>query len=280
MEHVTCKVCGQTDIDSFGKCVHCGAPLETEEENMNHNIVNLTPHTINLYDNNETIHVLEIEPSGIVARCAEIREQLPTPKWLAGFPIARVSYGAVEGLPEPVDGTIYIVSALVLNALAGSGRNDVYAPGVAVRDVAGRVIGCIGFSALPEPKFSDELLETVYGIEYSAADSYGYGSWLTYAVRDGKGARTPFEQCVGDAVREYLDRKTPQVFDLGQLPPQVHVEQIRIILTKTLEVKIRVDDGTGDWRDAVINVHGIENAETGLSAVQAKIRELLVLSEA
>ena len=88
--------------------------------------VNLTPHSIWV-----TIHPdflddrgIEYPASGQVARVAANRAEGP----LCGMHrVIRQAFGAVEGLPAPVEGTVYIVSALVLSALAGS-RPDVVAP--------------------------------------------------------------------------------------------------------------------------------------------------------
>ena len=88
--------------------------------------VNLTPHSIFV-----TIHPdflddrgLEYPASGMVARVAAVRSVAAD---LGPHRVMRQSFGAVEGLPAPVEGTVYIVSALVLSALAGS-RPDVVAP--------------------------------------------------------------------------------------------------------------------------------------------------------
>ena len=42
--------------------------------------------------------------------------------------ICSVNYGDITGLPEPKDGCIYIVSALVLAAAKAAGRTDCVAP--------------------------------------------------------------------------------------------------------------------------------------------------------
>jgi hypothetical protein len=54
--------------------------------------------------------------------------------------------GAVEGLPAPQEGVVFIVSGMVLEALRGSGRSDVFAPGTgptdgAVRNDKGQILG-------------------------------------------------------------------------------------------------------------------------------------------
>ena len=89
----------------------------------NTTIINATPHSISLA-NAEGDVVAEFAPSGIVARCATTTEEVGT---LAGFPVKRTSFGAVHGLPEEKEGTIYIVSLLVAQALKGV-RNDVVSP--------------------------------------------------------------------------------------------------------------------------------------------------------
>ncbi|ARF70806.1 hypothetical protein B7C51_25050 (plasmid) [Paenibacillus larvae subsp. pulvifaciens] len=57
-----------------------------------------------------------------------------------GIPVCKTAFGEVEGLPEPQDGIVYIVSALT--AQAAKDRNDLYVPDEQVRDSEGRIIGC------------------------------------------------------------------------------------------------------------------------------------------
>ena len=98
--------------------------------------VNLTPHQID-----EQTTGLSIPSSGI----ARIKMQSRIIDTIDGVPLFHSYYvGNLEGLPEPVEGTIYIVSALALNAVPAD-RTDVVAPGDAVRDSEGHVIGCKGF---------------------------------------------------------------------------------------------------------------------------------------
>lgn len=61
-----------------------------------------------------------------------------------GIPLFEAQYGEVEGLPEPQQGIVYIVSSLVLEAMKGK-RSDIVAPGELVRDKSGQPIGCLGF---------------------------------------------------------------------------------------------------------------------------------------
>jgi len=55
-------------------------------------------------------------------------------------------FGAVEDLPAPVAGLVYIVSRFV--AEAAGGRDDLYFPGSLVRDAQGNIVGCKGLSQL------------------------------------------------------------------------------------------------------------------------------------
>ena len=98
--------------------------------------INLTPHEIN-----ETTTNRRIPPSGI-ARVKGATTQVDT---VDGVPIYRSTFkDTIEGLPDPIPGVIYIVSALALNAVP-EGRTDVVAPGNTVRDKQGKAIGCQGF---------------------------------------------------------------------------------------------------------------------------------------
>lgn len=103
--------------------------------------INLTPHSLSIR-NEAGEEILSLPPSGQVARVAEQREAIGL---LAGIEISRASYGAVEGLPEPQPGVAYIVSGMILAACQD--RPDVFAPGVAVRDAEGRIVGARGLSA-------------------------------------------------------------------------------------------------------------------------------------
>ena len=64
---------------------------------------------------------------------------------LFSIKINSTSFGEVEGLPAPEDGTLFIVSALVAQALKGV-RNDLVVPDDTVRDDRGVIIGCKSFA--------------------------------------------------------------------------------------------------------------------------------------
>lgn len=93
--------------------------------------VNLTPHAVVI------VSVATVPPSGTVARCATSTSPAGE---VEGVTLVRTEYGAVEGLPAPEAGIIYICSALVRAAVPT--RTDVASPGDLVRDAAGQVVGC------------------------------------------------------------------------------------------------------------------------------------------
>jgi hypothetical protein len=85
------------------------------------NLVNLTPHPIRLPD--------RVIPSSGIARCAEYTAVAAD---LDGVPMVRRGYGAVLGLPDRCEGTVYIVSMIVRLLLPG--RLDLASPGELKRD--------------------------------------------------------------------------------------------------------------------------------------------------
>ena len=109
------------------------------------NIVNLTPHPLNLMPEGPDGPTATIPPSGQVARCAVDREQVDTVT-VDGItvPVNQTRFGEVSDLPDPRPGivfpdTIYVVSALVAQAVPD--RPDVFIVDDAVRDDQGRIIG-------------------------------------------------------------------------------------------------------------------------------------------
>ncbi len=110
-------------------------------------LVNLTPHTINFYnDKNELIYSLE--PSGKVAR---LKTETVTTGYYevdhAKIPITKTVFGKIENLPEFDDGeTDYIVSTLVAQACIN--RWDIFIPNDSVRDENGNIIGYCSLSRI------------------------------------------------------------------------------------------------------------------------------------
>lgn len=128
-------------------------------------MMNLTPHAITLHYRDGSI--LTIEPSGTVARCSEVRETVPS----FGMDLARVTYSAIEGLPEyETPFAEYLVSGMVLAQCAG--RKDVYAPDTgagAVRDANGRIVGTTALLLPPRrapraPQVTKEKIEWLRSI--------------------------------------------------------------------------------------------------------------------
>lgn len=103
------------------------------------NIVNLTPHTINIF-NTVQEQVLSVPSSG-QARCAVQEKQTGS---IGEVLLFETTFGDVDGLPEPQDGTIFIVSLLVRQAMPE--RKDLYSPGKLLRNEQGQPIGCVGLS--------------------------------------------------------------------------------------------------------------------------------------
>lgn len=98
-------------------------------------LINLTNHDIN-----EVYTGTRIPTSLNQARVNTYKEQVDT---IHGMPVFDIKSNGVIGVPEPVEGTIYIVSALVLRH--AKGRTDLICPGNPVRNEKGNVIGCQGF---------------------------------------------------------------------------------------------------------------------------------------
>lgn len=99
------------------------------------NIINLTPHAVNIYTESG---IKTIEPSGTVARCAQQKMLIGH---IGDICLYKTSFGEITGLPEQQDDTFYIVSVVIANALKGR-RSDVLIPIDPVRDEGGSIIGC------------------------------------------------------------------------------------------------------------------------------------------
>ena len=102
---------------------------------------NLTPHTINVVDASGA-SMLTLPASGSVARC---RATATETERVDGVPVFKTVDGEVEGLPEPQNGVLYVVSALVREAVKAT-RTDVVSPAEFVRDAEGKILGCKGFT--------------------------------------------------------------------------------------------------------------------------------------
>ena len=98
--------------------------------------INLTPHTLNIHSNG---NVTDIAPSGQIARVSTSYNHTNT---VAGINVYSCVYGDIEGLPEPQDNTIFVVSGVVKSAVQD--RSDVMSPGELIRDENGKPIGSNG----------------------------------------------------------------------------------------------------------------------------------------
>ena len=113
--------------------------------------VNLTPHEVVVYSQDGKEIVLRIPPSGTIARVTTISRVVG---YIDGIPVRKTEYDKIEGLPEPQEDTIFIVSTVLLVALKERGikRTDVVSPDTnpdsAVRDKDGRIIGVKYFQTL------------------------------------------------------------------------------------------------------------------------------------
>lgn len=99
-------------------------------------LVNLTPHSLSILLPDGG--VLELPPSGQVARVSAVATPA-SPRH--GVPCVVATFGEPVGLPDPVEGTTYVVSGMVLDACD---RPDLAAPGELVRDADGKPVGCRG----------------------------------------------------------------------------------------------------------------------------------------
>ena len=102
-------------------------------------ILNYTPHTLNIY-NEAGEEVASLPPSGQVARVAVSKVKKGE---IDGIPLFTTQTGDLEGLPEPAENTIYVVSGMFRAACR---RPDLWQPGELLRNEAGQPIGCIGLS--------------------------------------------------------------------------------------------------------------------------------------
>jgi len=110
---------------------------------------NLTQHTLNVrLPDEERVY----PPTGVVAR---VSVDCAVTRVVAGIPVVVRSTGALVDLPDPQDGVVFLVSTLVLEALAkaGSTRSDVLAPATAptdspVRNAAGHVAAVVRLAGL------------------------------------------------------------------------------------------------------------------------------------
>lgn len=104
------------------------------------NIINLTPHDVNLLLEDD---VIVFKSEGI----ARVQQKEVLDEYFDRVPIYKNKYGKIEGLPKEKDGVYYIVSFVVANALKDK-RNDLLIVTKTERNEKGQIIGCYGFARL------------------------------------------------------------------------------------------------------------------------------------
>lgn len=125
-------------------------------------IVTLTPHDINFYEEEHTQKIKgcyyiipgalpyhTIPASGIAARAAQTEDNLPAIDCNGvRVPLLQTTYGNPVNLPEPEKGQAYVVSALTVAAAKAARRStsDLYVVARTVRNEAGAVIGACALS--------------------------------------------------------------------------------------------------------------------------------------
>ena len=107
------------------------------------NIVNLTPHTLNVQLPDGT--GVSFPASGAQARVSVKNIAVGD---IDGIPVTTAVYGAIEGLPASEPGVVYLVSMLVGQIIQRQGsRDDVYGPDsgpTAIRE-NGQIVAVRGF---------------------------------------------------------------------------------------------------------------------------------------
>lgn len=104
------------------------------------NIKNLTPHVLNIYDENKNL-IISIEPEEKPARVKVSKTHFDTK---FGVPLFVTLFGEIENLPNPEKDVILVTSLLVRQAVLD--RDDVFSPGELLRDEKGVPVGCIGLT--------------------------------------------------------------------------------------------------------------------------------------
>lgn len=109
------------------------------------NIINLTPHPVVILD--DKMHkIVSFPTSDSIARVETERKHIANLN-VRGVkvPINKIKNGEANGVPEPQEDTIYIVSLMTARALPE--RTDLYIADGCVKDeYTGRVVGCRGLA--------------------------------------------------------------------------------------------------------------------------------------
>ena len=98
-------------------------------------LVNLTPHAIDVMGTDNVVRT--IPASGMVCRLTTSTELVDV---VGGLRITKTVFGEPSGLPEEKEGTYYLVSQLIKNALPA--RSDLLVPAEVLRDNQGKILYC------------------------------------------------------------------------------------------------------------------------------------------
>lgn len=109
----------------------------------NANIINLTPHTVNICSEDGSI-ICSYESKGI-ARAKQTAEHVGE---IDGVELVSMKFGEPEDLPDYAEDTYYVVSIITANAAKAVGRrvDDLLITSDPVRDAGGRIVGCKRFA--------------------------------------------------------------------------------------------------------------------------------------
>ena len=112
--------------------------------NKNIKVVNCTPHDVVLITESGYLGLPSIaifKSSGIIPRLLEQQQKISSINNDGlEIDIVKKSFLEPEGLPEPQENTLYIVSALVAGACKN--RDDLVVPNDIIRDEEGKIVGC------------------------------------------------------------------------------------------------------------------------------------------
>ena len=117
----------------------------------NKNIINLTPHDINIVDGEGNVLVV-LPGTETPARAMQAEKALGV---INDIPVIGMEFGEPENLPTPEDGVWLLVSKTTADAALKSGRTvaDLLLTGKTVRDANNRIIGCQALSAYDSTAF-------------------------------------------------------------------------------------------------------------------------------
>lgn len=105
-------------------------------------IINLTPHPLKIQKlDGSFLELPKPEAGNLIPRRTAKSVQMDP---IEGVAIATTVFGEVENLPSVQEGTIYIVSRLVVDGAPD--RTDLFAPGELLRDPEGNIIGAKGLA--------------------------------------------------------------------------------------------------------------------------------------